>query len=131
MVEEPARRGHHHVHSAPERMLLRAHADAAIDRRTDERRMHGERVEVIENLGRQLPRRGEDERTRDTPRPIDQPVHDGQQEGRGLAAPGLSTGQQVTAGHRRRDGLGLNRRRADESELANPLLQARVEVQTL
>ena len=43
VVEEPPGRCDDHVDAAPERVLLRPHADAAEDRRAGERRVYGER----------------------------------------------------------------------------------------
>ena len=117
VIEEAARRRDDDVDPAAERVLLRAHADAAIDGRRRHGRMNGERVEVFENLGRQLARRRQDQRTRRTPRLVDQVMKDWQNEGGGLPAAGDGTRDDVVPAHRRGNRLGLNRRRPDEAEL--------------
>ena len=43
VIEQPARRRDDHVDAAAERVLLRAHADAAEHGRAGDRRVHGER----------------------------------------------------------------------------------------
>ena len=119
VVEEPARRGDDHVDAAPERVLLRPHADAAEDRRAGERRVHGELAEVLVDLRRQLARRREDERARRAAPLAEEPLQDRQQERRGLAAAGHRAGEHVAARERRRDGVLLDGRRAGEAELAD------------
>ena len=64
VIEQPARRGDDDVHAAAERVLLRPHADAAEHGGGGERRVHGEVVEILENLRRQLARRRQHERAR-------------------------------------------------------------------
>src|SRR5207245_10995779 len=54
VVQEPARCRDDHVHAAPERVRLRAHADAAEDRGARERRVHGELDEVRVDLRGEL-----------------------------------------------------------------------------
>ena len=127
VIEQPARRGDDHVHAAAEGMLLRTHAHAAVHRGAGQRRMHGQRVEVLEDLRRELARRRQHERARRAARLADQPVQDGQQKGRGLAAAGLRAGEHVAPGHRRRNRLGLNRRRPREAELTDSLEQIGME----
>ena len=51
-------------------------------------------------------------------------MQDRQEERRGLAAAGHRAREQVLAGQRQRDGVGLNRRRARETEILQPLQQA-------
>ena len=106
-----------HVHAAAERVLLRPHADAAEDRGRRDRRVHGEVVEVLEDLRRQLARRREHQRARRAARLVDQLVQDRQQERRRLAAAGHRAGEHVAPVERRRDGVGLDGRRARETEV--------------
>ena len=113
-----------HVDAAAERVLLRPHADAAEDGRGGQRRVHGEVVEVFDDLRRQLARRRQDERARRAARLVDQPMEDRQQERGGLAAAGHRAGEQVLAGHRERNRVSLNRRRSCETEIFEPLEQA-------
>ena len=87
VIEQPARRGDDDVDAAAERVLLRPHADAAEHRRAGDRRVHGEGVEVLEDLRRQLARRREHERARRPPRLVDQPVDDRQQNAAVLPLP--------------------------------------------
>ena len=129
VVEQAAGRRHEDVDAAAERVLLRPHADAAEDRGAGDRRVDGEIVEVLEDLRRQLARRREDERARGAARPVDEPVQDRQQEGGGLAAAGHGAGEDVAAGERGRDGLGLDGRRAREAEFLDGLEEARVQLE--
>ncbi len=112
MIEEAAGRGDDHVDAAAERVLLRAHPHAAVHRRARDRGVHGEFLEVRQDLGGQLARRRQDERPRRAARLVHHPVEDGQQERGGLAAAGHRAGQQVLAGGGGRDRLVLDRRRA-------------------
>ena len=102
-------------------MLLRAHADAAEHGGAGDRRVDRERVEVFEDLRRQLARRRQHQRARRAPRLVDQRVNDRQQERRRLAAAGLRGGDDVAAEHGRRNGFGLNRRGPDETEILDCL----------
>ena len=61
VVEQPARGGHDDVDAPAERVLLRAHAHAAEHRGARQRSVHGQRFEVLLDLGGQLARRGQDE----------------------------------------------------------------------
>ena len=127
VIEQAARRGDDDVDAAAEGVLLRAHADAAVDRGAGQRRVHGERVEVLENLRGELARRRQHQRPRRPARLLDQPVQDRQQEGRGLAAAGLRAGEHVAARHRRGNRFGLNRRGSHEAELADSFEQIGME----
>ena len=62
MIEQAARRGDDDVDAAAKRVLLRPHADAAVDGRAGHRRVHGQVVQILEDLRGQLARRREDER---------------------------------------------------------------------
>ncbi len=118
-----------HVHAAAERVLLRPHADPAVDRRRRQRRMRGQRAHVLEDLRRQLtgsasaPARG-------VPGAglLEQPVQDGEQECRGLAAAGLGAGEQIPPVHGGGNRIGLDGRGAREPELVNTLEKVLVEV---
>ena len=129
VIEQAARRRDDDVDAAAERVLLRAHADAAEDRRAGDRRVHGEVVEVLEDLRRQLARRREHQRARRAARLVDQLVEDRQQERRGLAAAGLGAGEHVAALERRRNRVGLDRRGPGEAELLDAFEQAGVKLQ--
>ena len=124
MIEQPAGRADDHVDAAAERVLLRPHADAAVDRRRGERRVDREIVEVFDNLRRELAGRRQHERARRAARLVDQPMQDRQQERRGLAAAGHGAGEQVLSGHRQRNRIGLNRSRTRETEIFQSLQQA-------
>ena len=105
----------------------RAHPDAAVDGRSRHRRVHREGVEVVENLRRQLTRRGEHQRPGRSARPGHQPVDQRQQEGRRLAAAGLRTGDEIPSLERRRNRLRLDRRRAGESEVLDRTEKSRIQ----
>ena len=125
MIEQPARRADDDVDAAAERVLLRSHADAAVDRGRGQRRVHGEVVQVFDDLRRELARRRQDQRAR---RPARlrriSCVQNRQQEGGGLAAAGHRAGEQVLSGERRRNRVGLNRRRPREAEIFQAPQQA-------
>ena len=101
VIEQPAGRRDQDVDAAADGVLLRPHADTAEDRRGGDGRVHGEIVQILEDLGRQLARGREHERPRRAARLLDQLVQDGQQEGGGLAASGGGAGEHVPAGERR------------------------------
>jgi hypothetical protein len=117
VVQEPSRRGHDHVHARPEGVLLRPHADAAEDGRARHRRVHGHLVQVLVDLGRQLARRGDDERAGHAAALRHEAVEDGQDERRRLAAARHGTGKHVAAFHRRGDRVLLDRGGAREAHL--------------
>jgi hypothetical protein len=129
VVEEAAGGRDDHVDTRAERVLLGAHADAAENRRARHRGVHGQRREVLVDLGAQLARGREDERPRRAPRLVHEAVQDRQAERRRLAAAGGGAGQHVAAGHRRRDRLLLDRGGAGEAELANAAEQQRIEAE--
>ena len=128
MIEQPARGGDDDVDAAAEGMLLRAHADAAEDRRAGERRMHREAIELLEDLRSQLARRRQDERARRAARLVHQSVQYREQEGDRLAAARLRAGQQVSPLQRRRNRLSLNRRGTCEPEFADALEKIRMDM---
>ena len=116
VIEQPARRGDDHVDAAAERVLLRAHAHAAVHRRARDRRVDRQLLEVRQDLGGQFARRRQHQRARRAPRLGHHAVEDGQQERGGLAAARHRAGQHVLAGGGRRDRLVLDRRRALEAQ---------------
>ena len=124
VIEQAARRADDDVDAAAERVLLRPHADAAEDRGGGQRRVHGEVVQVFDDLRRQLARRRQHERARRAARLVDQLVQDRQEERGGLAAAGHRAGEQVLPGERRRNRVGLDRGRAGETEIFQALQQA-------
>ena len=95
VIEQPAGRGDDDVHAAAKGMLLRPHADAAIDRGAGQRRVDRQRVEILGDLRRQLARRREDERARGPARLVNQAMQDRQQKRGRLPAAGLRARQQV------------------------------------
>ena len=129
MIQQPARRGDDDVDAAAEGMFLRSHADAAEDRGARQRRVDRHVLEVFEDLRRQLARRREHQRARRAARLPDQLVQDGQQERGGLAAAGHRAGEQVLALERRRDGVGLDRRGFDETEVFEAFEQVGMELE--
>ena len=121
MIEEAARCRDDDVHAAAKRVFLRPHRDAAIDSGRGDRRVDGQRVEILEDLRRELAGGREDERAGRAARLLDQAMQDGQEECRGLAAARLSACEHVTAGERRRNRVLLDGRGLDEAQLANGL----------
>ena len=76
-------------------MFLRPHPHAAEDGGAGDRGVDGEVVQVGQDLGGQFPGRRQDQRPGGPARLVHQLVQDRQQEGRGLAAAGLGTGEHV------------------------------------
>src|SRR5688500_14514921 len=66
MIEQTSGRGDEHVDAAAERMLLRPHPHAAVNRGAGEWRVYGEIAQMLVDLCRELARRREDQRARDT-----------------------------------------------------------------
>jgi len=121
MIEQAAGRGDQHVDAAAEGMFLRPHPDAAVHRRAGDRRVHRQVVQIFQDLRRQLARRRQHQGAGRSARLVDQPVQDRQEKRRRLAAAGHGAGQHVAAVPGRRDGVRLNRRRADEAEILETL----------
>ena len=107
-------------------MLLRSHADAAIDRGRCERRVHCQIVEVLDDLSRELAGWRQNERARRPARLPDQAVENGEQEGGSLSAAGHRACEQVLPRHRQRDGVSLDGRRSRKPEIFEPLQQTGV-----
>jgi hypothetical protein len=120
VIEQTARRRDDHVNATAKGVLLRPHPDASIDGRAAERRVNGQRVQVLGDLRRQLTCRREYERTRRPTRFVDEPAENRQQKRGRLAAARLRAGKQVAASKRRRHRFGLDRCRPSEAELAMP-----------
>ena len=127
VIEQTSGRGDDDVDAAAEGVLLRPHADAAVDRGAGQRRVHGQLAQMLVDLRRQLARRREDQRARRAALLADQPVENRQQERRGLAAAGHGAGEHVLAGDGRRNGVVLNRRRSLETELFDAAQEIGVE----
>ena len=117
------------VDAAAEGVLLRAHADAAVDRGAGERRVHREVAQVLVDLRGELAGRGEDQGARRAALLAHQPVQDREQERRALAAAGHRAGEDVAALEGRRDGVVLDRRRAGEAQGLHALQQIGVKVE--
>jgi len=117
MIEQSSRRGHDHVHAGAEGVLLGPHAHAAEDGRARHRGVHGELAQVLLDLSGELAGGGQDEGARHTATLGHEPVEDGQQERRRLAAPRHGTGQDVATLEARRNGVLLDRRGAGEAHL--------------
>ena len=91
--------------------------------------MEGERVQVLVDLGGQLAGGGEHEGPRGPARLVGQPLEDGQDEGRGLAASRHGAGQEVLTGEGRGHGFLLDGGGAGEAELADSPEQFVVEAE--
>ena len=128
VIEQPARRADDDVDAAAEGVLLRAHADAAEDGRAGDRRVDGEVGQVLEDLRGQLARRRQDERARRAARLRHQPLQDRQQERDRLAAACHGASEQILAFERRRNRVGLNRRRSGEPEVLQSFEEIWVEL---
>ena len=127
VIEQTARSGHDHVDAVAEGMLLRPRADAAVDGRAGEGSVHRQVAQMLIDLRRQLARRRQDEGARRAALLADQLVEDRQQKRRALAAAGHGAGEDVLPGHRRRNGVVLNRRGPCKPELFDPAQKIRVE----
>ena len=97
MIEQSSRRGHDHVHAGAEGVLLGPHAHAAEDGRARHRGVHRELAQVLLDLSGELAGGGQDEGARHAATLGHEPVEDGQQERRRLAAPRHGAGQHVAA----------------------------------
>ena len=129
VVEQAAGRGDDDVHAAAQRLLLHAHADAAVDRGNAQRSPARQRGQVRGDLAGQLARRRQDQRARGAALPAVQAMEDRQEEGRGLAAAGHGAAEHVTPFQDGRDRSLLDRRRRHESEVGNGVEKVRVQRQ--
>ena len=129
MIEQPPGRCDDHVDAGSKGVFLRPHADAAEHRCGVERRVHGEVVQVFENLRGELPRRRQHQRARRAARAADQLVQDRQQERGGFAAAGHGAGEEIFAGERRRNRVGLNWSGTREPEVLQAANEVGVQVE--
>ncbi len=114
-IEQPSRRRDQDVHALREPALLRPDRDAAENDRRGERQLAAVSAETVGDLGRQLTRGAEHERSagpRRRPfRSDEKPLQDRQCEGGRLAGSGLGNAAQVAAVEYLRDSLRLDRGR--------------------
>ena len=129
VIEQATRCGNDHVHAAPERVLLRTHADATEHGGAGDRCVDGEVLQVLVDLRREFARRREHERPGDAARTVDELVHDREDEGCRLAAAGHRAGEDVATFEGRRDGCFLDRGGAGETEFLHPLEEAGVKLE--
>ena len=117
VVDRPARRGDDDVHAAPQAAQLLTDRLAAVDRQDAGAQLPAVLEERLGDLHRQLAGRDQDERGRPALAGLADrdALEGGQGEGRRLAGPGRSLGQQVAAGEQRRDRLALDRASAPRS----------------
>jgi hypothetical protein len=92
--------------------------------------VHGEILQLGENLRGELPGGRQDECPRRAARLVDQPVQDREEEGGRLPAARLSRGEQVAPVEGRRNGIGLDRRRPGEPEIPEGAEQAGMELKS-
>ena len=123
VIHQPARRGDDDVDAGLERLLLAVHADAAEDGRAAHRRVVAEALHVVFDLDGEFAGGGQHE---DAGRAfalgvdLQQPLHQREQERRGLARAGLGAGDEVVAG-----GHGVEDRALDRGRLLEtPVLDA-------
>jgi hypothetical protein len=114
VVEQPARAGHDHVDAAPELLVLRPLAHAAVQRRAAQAHDAAELRAGLPDLVGQFARRREDEAARAAgahqARAVGQAMGDGQHERRRLAGAGLGDAEHIVPFHDDRDGLLLDGR---------------------
>ena len=129
VIEQSSRSRDDDVDAPAERLLLRAHLHAAEDRGDLDRCELREILKVSGYLGRELPGRSDDERAGLSPGLLHDLVQHGEQERGCLAASRLCAGEQVAPLHRRRNRLGLDRRRLLETERVDAPEQVRVKLE--
>ena len=133
VIEQPSRRRDQNVDAAAERVLLRAHPHTAEDRGAFDGRVRCELTQMLLDLRRELARRGEHERARHTPLRAGglrhDALHDGQQEGGGLAASGHRAREHVAPFEGGRNGVVLNGRGAGEAEFFHAAHEGSVETE--
>jgi hypothetical protein len=113
LIEQPAGSGDQHVDAAIEPAPLLVHADAADQQGHRQVEMLAVGLEVGRALRRQLARRAQDERARHPRLGLArcEALDHRQDEGGGLAGPGLRDPKQVVTSQNHRDRLLLDRRR--------------------
>ena len=109
-------------------MLLRCHADAAVDRSGSYRSMKRHRIERSENLRGKLSRRCDDQRAGFPTRFVDEMVQDRQNKRGGLAASRHRARENITSLECGRNCLSLNWSRSLEAQLFETFVQAGVEL---
>jgi hypothetical protein len=129
VVQQPAGGRDQDVDAPAERVLLRAHADAAEDAGAGERGVDGQGLQMLRDLGGQLARGREHEGARRPAGLAGETVEDREEEGGGLPAAGHRAREDVAAREGRGDGRLLDRRGAREAELAHAAQQIRVEAE--
>src|SRR5690606_25148010 len=112
VVDDPPRRAHHDLYAAAQGIELRPVALSAVDRQYLEAgQVGGVALERLGDLDRQFARWRQHQRLRDLLVRVEL-GQDGQGEGGGLAGAGLGLAEHVATFQQRRDGGGLDRRRA-------------------
>ena len=136
VIEQPSRRGDHHLASAAQRLGLRFHVDAAVDDRDAQRRLRRVLLHVFRGLVGQFAGGLEDESadrvTRRRHARIGvrhQPLQHRQAEARRLAGAGLGRAHHVAAAQHHRNRLRLDRRRRRVTHLGDRSEQLRVEAE--
>ena len=111
VVEQTARSRHQNIDAAAEGVLLRPHANAAIDGGCGQRGVQRNFLNVCEHLRGQFTRRDQHERACRASRTRHQAVKNRERKSGSLAASGHGAGEYVAAKHRRGDCVLLNWRR--------------------
>jgi len=127
VIEQPAGGGDDDVDAAPKGVFLRAHAHTAENRRRCQRRVHGQIVEILDNLRGQLPRWREHERPCGPSRFADESVQNREEKRCGLSTAGHRARQQILARHGQGNRISLNGCRSRKTEVLEPLKQARMQ----
>src|SRR5512141_967548 len=111
-------------------MLLRSHSDSTDNRMSGDGRMRRKRVQLLDDLRRKLTRWRENERAGFASSGMrDQSVEDREEERGRLAASCRSTRENVAPLESRSDGVVLNRRRTDKTEVFQPFEKVTVEME--
>ena len=112
MIEQTSWRRHDDVGRAPEATLLWTRFDAAIHRDARKVRMVRKALKLVLDLHRKLSRRRKNQHARGACcSGFDEPLHQRQEKGEGLACSGLRAGHQVDAVEHRRIDSALDWRR--------------------
>jgi len=109
MIQQAPGAGYQDLGPGLERLNLRRGADPAVDCGAADFRAPAESLDGLVNLLGQLTRGGDDQRSSPPGWAAEQPVQDGQDEGCGLAGPGLRQPQHVAACEYEGYGLFLDR----------------------
>jgi hypothetical protein len=133
VIQQPPGRGDDDVDAGLQRAGLRLDRHAAVDGDARHRRVIGEALDLVVDLGRELARGREDQRARDAARRAvafavlaQQARQDRQQIRGGLAGAGLRAADYVAAVERVRQHRALNRRRLFEAALIERVEQVGV-----